>query len=433
MWRRRRDSLSLLLLLVCGSIVASCTSMSGDVSTGRVGSETPDSTVVRATSTPLPPTATATPSPSPSPSRTPDPTPSVIGPGYIVGYNPLTGLPVQNRGSLLRVPLLISITEFPPSARPQSGLSFADQVWETSIGQGMSRFLAVYYGDYMDHFSRLVAGDSDLDQDSTVIGPVRSGRLGYEQIKDFYPGALLFIRSASPEVAQELTDMIIVYADDTQDVNSAALSLSELRALDVPDAVPSAYAGLVFNRRPPTRGKPAPSVSIIYNLFDQIEWTYDPAQGFYLRSQDKADGTGALQPSIDRLTGSRLSAENVVVMFAQHTFENRGATIVGIELAYVPKRYGILFRDGKVYDIHWASPRSKLTFTDDAGKVIAFKPGTTFFEVVSYESTWDSNKRIVRFHNPPLPTIPPPPPFLTSVPSATPTPGEAGPAEPTPG
>ena len=328
----------------------------------------------------------------------------------------------------MRVPLLVSITEFPPSARPQSGLSFADQVWETSIGQGMSRFLAVYYGDYMDLFSRLVAGDSDLDLDSTVIGPVRSGRIGYEQIKDFYPGALLFIRSASPQVADLLTDIIIIYADDTQDVNSAALSLSELRALDVPDAAPSAYAGLVFNNRPPSRGKPAPSVSIIYNLYDQIEWIYDPAQGVYLRSQDKADGTGRLQPSIDRLTGSRLSAENVVVMFAQHTFENRGGTIVGIELAFVPKRYGILFRDGKVYEIHWLSPKSKLTFTDDDGKVIAFKPGRTFFEVVSYESTWDSNKRIVRFHNPPLPTLPPPPVFPTGVRTPTPTPTIEAPA-----
>jgi hypothetical protein len=381
------------------------------------------------TTPPAPPaSATPTPSPSPSPTPTTDPTPSVIGPDYLEGFNPLTGRAVGDVESLFRVPLLVSITEFPPSARPQAGLSFADQVWETSISQGMTRFLAVFYGDYMDRFRQLLAAHPYLDVDSTIIGPVRSGRVGYEQIKDFFPGGLLFIRSASPEVAEQLTDIIVVYASDTQDVNSATLSMADLDALDVPTAEPEDYASLVFADRPPLGGTPAPSISIIYNLYDQIEWTYDSASGKYLRSQDTADGTGELVPSIDRLTGARLSADNVVIMFARHTFENQGATIVGIELAYIPKRYGILFRDGKMYNVTWSSLKSELTFTDDSGSTIAFKPGNTYFEVVSYESTWDSEKRIARFHNPPLPTRPPPPPMKTRTPTATAPAGE-GPAE----
>jgi hypothetical protein len=278
----------------------------------------------------------------------------------------------------------------------------------------------------MERFKALSATDPKLAVDSTFIGPVRSGRIGYEQIKDFYPGSLLFIRSASPQVAEQLTDTIIVYAADTEDVNSATLSLAELEALDIPSAGPADYAGLIFDDRIPGGGDPADSLSIIYNLYDQIEWTYDPVRGEYLRSQDPADGSGELKPSLDRLNGSRLAADNVVVMFAQHTFENRGATIVGIELAYVPKRHGILFRNGKMYDVTWSSPRSMLSFIDETGRPIAFKPGNTYFEVVSYESTWDSTKRIVRFHNPPLPTEPPPP-ILTPKPTKTPTPSETVP------
>jgi hypothetical protein len=353
--------------------------------------------------------------------------PAVIGPAYLEGFNPLTGLAVEDLDSLSRVPLLISITEFPPSSRPQAGLTLADQVWETSISQGMTRFLAVFYGDYMTRFRELLTSHPDLDVDSTIIGPVRSGRVGYEQIKDFFPGAMLFIRSASPEVAEQLTDIIVVYASDPEDVNSATLSMADLEALDVPTAQPSIYASLSFSDRPPLGGSPAPSLSIIYNLFDQIEWTYDSSTGKYLRSQDTADGTGHLVPSVDRLTGSRLSADNVVIMFARHTFENQGATIVGIELAYVPKRYGVLFRDGKMYDVTWSSLKSKLTFKDDSGKTITLKPGNTYFEVLSYESTWDSEKRIARFHNPPLPTRPPPPPMKTRTPTPT-TPAEEEPA-----
>lgn len=423
------NPLSLVLLAWLPGLVLSGCSPNGAGASGSIPSQigTPRMTATpSATSVPPSATASLTPTALPSPSPTLDPTPSIIGPEYVEGFDPLTGLAADDPQMLYRVPLLVSITEFPPSARPQAGLSLADQVWETSIGQGMTRFLAIYYGDFMDRFSRLLAADPELDPDSTIIGPVRSGRVGYEQIKDFFPGGILFIRSASPEVAQQLTDIVIVYASDTQDVNSATLSYSELAALDVPTTEPSDYAGLVFQDRPPSGGAPAPSLSIIYNLYDQIEWTYDPTQRKYLRSQDPDDGSGELHPSVDRLTGARLSADNVVVMFAQHKFENRGATIVSIELAYVPKRYGVLFRDGRMYDVTWSSPKSMLSFTDAAGRAVSFKPGNTYFEIVSYESTWDADKRIVRFHNPPLPTEPPPP-ILTPRPTKTPTPVEGTP------
>lgn len=423
----------LLIAWLSALVVTGCSTTSvgasGPAFQHPVVSGTARATMPTPSDTPVPPPASATPTASPSPSPTPttDPTPAVIGPGYLKGFNPLTGRAIADIESLFRVPLLVSITEFPPSARPQAGLSFADQVWETSIGQGMTRFLAIFYGDYKDRFEEFLASHPYLDVDSTVIGPVRSGRVGYEQIKDFFPGGLLFIRSASPEVAQQLTDIIVVYASDTQDVNSATLSMAELDALDVPTAEPQDYASLVFADRVPFGGQPAPSMSLIYNLYDQIEWTYDPSTGKYLRSQDTADGTGQLVPSVDRLTGARLSADNVVIMFARHTFENQGATIVGIELAYVPKRHGILFRDGKMYDVTWSSPKAKLTFTDGSGRPIAFKPGNTYFEIISYESTWDSETRIARFHNPPLPTRPPPPPYRTRVPTITPTEAEPAP------
>ncbi len=423
----------LLIAWLSALVVPGCSTTSagasGPASQPPIVSVTAVATTPSPSHTPPPPPASATPitSPSPTPTPTTDPTPSVIGPEYLEGFNPLTGLAIGDVQSLYRVPLLVSITEFPPSARPQAGLSFADQIWETSISQGMTRFLAVFYGDYMDRFRRFLASHPYLDVDSTIIGPVRSGRVGYEQIKDFFPGGLLFIRSASPRVAEQLTDIIVVYASDTQDVNSATLSMAELDALDVPTAEPDDYAGLVFADRPPLGGQPAPSISLIYNLYDQIEWTYDSSTGKYLRSQDMADGTGQLVPSVDRLTGSRLSADNVVIMFARHTFENYATTIVGIELDYVPKRHGILFRDGKMYDVTWSSLKSNLTFTDDSGKPVAFKPGNTYFEVVSYESTWDGEKRIARFHSPPIPTHPPPPPYKTRVPTFTPTPGEPAP------
>ncbi len=64
------------------------------------------------------------------------------------GVNPLTGQPVVDP-SLLKIPaMLVSISNFPVTARPQAGLSFAPYVFEFSITEGQTRFLAAYYGEF---------------------------------------------------------------------------------------------------------------------------------------------------------------------------------------------------------------------------------------------------------------------------------------------
>ena len=58
--------------------------------------------------------------------------------------NPLTGLPVEDPENLLLPPALVSVTNFPVSARPQAGLSFSPMVFELFIGEGMTRYLALF-------------------------------------------------------------------------------------------------------------------------------------------------------------------------------------------------------------------------------------------------------------------------------------------------
>ncbi len=62
--------------------------------------------------------------------------------------NPLTGLKVADV-SLLDLPaVLVSISTFPVTARPQAGLSFAPNVFEIYITEGTTRYLAVFYGEF---------------------------------------------------------------------------------------------------------------------------------------------------------------------------------------------------------------------------------------------------------------------------------------------
>jgi hypothetical protein len=387
-------------------------------------SATPTVRLARPSATrPAQPSPSATLSPTPPPSATPRP----VGPAYFPGYNPLTGLPI-GPGLLRRAPLLVSITNFPPSARPQAGLSQADHVWETSIGQGLTRFLAVYFGDYPQRLSELAPG-ADLPYDF-VIGPIRSGRVVFDDIRAFYPGGLIVTRAASAQVLPELGKQLTVNALNPDDVNSAGLRLADLPGLPLDPAQPASHAGLSFDHRIPAGGSPGLELSLIYNLFAQFQWTYDSASGRYLRWQDMADGNGQLGPQIDRLTGQQLAFDNLVVLFADHKLQNLEGTIIEIELRFVPARFGLVFRDGRRYPITWSSERSALRLFDEDGRPLALKPGRTFFEVFGFESTWDGES-VVRYHSPPLPTLTITPTFTVS-PTVTVTPTETGTATPEP-
>ena len=105
--------------------------------------------------------------------------------------NPLTGL-VEAEPDLLKLPpALISISNFPPSARKvQGGLGSAAQVYEAYIGEGMTRFLGVFYGSYPD--MEALPEDQEMSVERpTGIGPIRSGRTVYESIRarlERFPG-----------------------------------------------------------------------------------------------------------------------------------------------------------------------------------------------------------------------------------------------------
>jgi hypothetical protein len=330
----------------------------------------------------------------PTPTTTPTPEPGLV--------NPLTGQAVQNPDTLCQRPLLVSVSNFPPSSRPQAGLSAAAQVWETYIGEGMTRFLAVFYGDYAEYLqdilaNRLVEGSPE----GYVIGPVRSGRVVFEDIKSLFAGGRLITAGASREVAEILTNQTTVYGSDPDDINSAGLEIDDLESEPGCSIDPGMYATLVFDPVPPSGGEEAELVRIIYNYFNQVGWEYDPEQVAYQRLQDRADGTGELFPIVDRLTGVQLSFANVVVMWAQHRYVS--PTIIEMELVYVQDRKGLLLRDGKVFEIKWSTRSGELTIHDAEGNPIPLQPGATFFEVVSWETTWNPEKLIVRYHNPPMP------------------------------
>ncbi len=355
------------------------------------------------TATPVsdPPSTEAPPAEAP-----PSPTPasSHIGPEFVPGINPLTGLPVDDATVLTCKPLMVAISLFPVSARAnQAGLPLAAFVFEVYDHDGMTRNLVGFYGDYVQGLADILDNQLAEAQPGFSIGPIRSGRLAFEDIKTLFPGAVLITAGASSEVAKQLTNRQNVFGSDSGDINSAGLDLTKLQGLVPCNADPAEYAGLIFDPVPPPGGREAPSFQVIYNDLNRVRWDYDAERAAYLQSRDKADASGEYYPSIDQLTGEQLAFPNVLVLFAQHRFVNSTATIVEVETLYVEGRKGLLFRDGRQYDITWSTRKGELRLFGADGEAIALHLGPTYFEVVSYQSSWDPETMTVRFHSPPLP------------------------------
>ncbi len=96
-----------------------------------------------ATTTPTNPPVSATETMNPVSAPTVEPTQQIVS-----NINPLTGLTVEDP-SLLQLPaVLVSISHFPATARPQAGLSFAPYVFEIYITEGATRFLTTFYGQF---------------------------------------------------------------------------------------------------------------------------------------------------------------------------------------------------------------------------------------------------------------------------------------------
>lgn len=374
----------LVLMIVAGCAPAAVSEgrqmEQASLATATAAPSTVTATAAPAASTP-PPTLTAAPTRTPLPSASP--APPVFGPqSFPEGINPLTGLPVKDPQTLTYPPALISVTNWPLEARPQAGLSYAPFVFEVYIGEGSTRYLALFYGDFP---AAVTTGDA------TALGPVRSGRLVYEPLRKMFHGFLV-MASAYSKVSENLSEFNNVFGSDTEDINSAMVPVSKLEEIARASKYPIKPGFLYsyrFDSQPPAGGKNAPVLWLPYSYYNQIFWRYDAASAAYHRFQDRADGKTFVEDT-DRLNGQALTYENVVVLFAEHT--RYAETLIDINLEYIKRQPALLFRDGKMYEIYWTTRSESyerktglvrpLRFEDAQGNPVALHPGQTWVEVV---------------------------------------------------
>lgn len=341
-------------------------------------------------------TATKTPTKTPSPTATPSPTPvPVYGPdpeGYPEDINPLTGLPVDDPAILERRPALVKVSNESPEVRPQSGLSFADHVWEYQMeGWGQTRFTAVYYSQSPE---RVGSVRSVRLIDTGVLIPMYDAILAYSgssmgmttELKNTY-WERVFREELDRTHLVRIRDIPVEGTDYYHALFAVPEDLWEYadeRGVGKPERRPE---GLVFSPQVPPGGEPTGEAVVDFPGSGPLHrWTYDAMSERWLSSTEDQKALAEESPDIDLLTGEQLAFDNVVILYAEHYLadfiEDVPSGLLSVGVILEGEGDAILLRDGQRYEVTWRREGDDMVqFFDADDGLIPFKPGTTWFSV----------------------------------------------------
>ena len=300
--------------------------------------------------------------PKPHPTSTPTPKPKTPAP---------TPAPPP-----LAAPFLVQVENL-NGARPQSGLSTADIVYEYETEGGISRFSAMWFGT-----------------PTATIGPVRSARLATIRLVTTYNATLLY-SGASDYVAATLADEGLRQYNETSSqgalfrINSRAAphNLYTDAAHFAPFAQrvgPHAVTYQLWNRTAqlslPPGGSPMPKFSVPVSDSETPSYSYDVATGGYQRTEPD---TGLLT---DVDTQLPWEPKTIVVLPVSVTIGpevESGCCTYGLDFAIAASGPGQVLVGGQLFPITFyqgASGPPQLTLANGAPAPVA--PGQVLIEFV---------------------------------------------------
>ena len=260
-----------------------------------------------------------------------------------------------------------------PEARPQTGLSSADIVFEILAEGRITRFLALF--------------QSDLPE---VVGPVRSAREYYFNLADGY-GALYVYHGAADFVNDMIANQGIDHMNGSNYDNDGHLfkresfrkaphnSYLQMNAVkEVADGkgyeMTSDHEALPFLKEgEDVEGEPATAVDIVYSkrLHNQVSYKYDEDSGRYLRSSDG-------EPTVDLDTDEQVGVENLFIVETYHeVIDDAGRRKVDMKSG----GNAYLLMKGKVQHVEWKNEDGRIIPVKD-GKPVPFASGHTWINVI---------------------------------------------------
>ncbi len=301
---------------------------------------------------------------------------SSTAPAVAADRCPLTDTPAPGGVVPKRPALAVKIGNEPNGARPQSGLSEADVVYDTPAEGGIMRYVAVYQCE-----------------NAPTIGPVRSLRwVDWHIMAEFRTPLLAFAGGIIPDVstAESLRwlksiDLLTNYANAAyrttnrvppDNLYTSTKSLWGLFPnLKTPPSPIFQYSSAI-----PASAKPASSISINFSAGTDVVWKWQPSSGTWLHTYS---GT----PDVDAATNQPVTTSNVIVQIVHYRFgpypESPGGS-GDVESVTTGSGKGYVFRNGKVIPVTWhrADLSDSTTFTTANGTEVGLTPGKTWVEML---------------------------------------------------
>ncbi|WP_415349901.1 DUF3048 domain-containing protein [Clostridium perfringens] len=290
--------------------------------------------------------------------------------------SPYTGNILES-DSIDNIPFMC-IIENSRAARPQSGLSEADIVYETMAEAGIPRFLAVFY-----------------ENSPEVIGPVRSVRPYFLDISKEHDlpfahcggsaEALATISSdKSLNSINEIKNGSTFWRDNTRKApHNLYTSAKNIRKFIADNGYEYSKNNTLSFKDNSLLNSSNYISEIKLNLSDYYKTSYKYVDGFYEKYMD-----GEL--AIDKNTNSPLKFKNIVVQITDMSLQSDN-THLDIDLTGTGEGY--VFSNGRMEKIHWEKKdsNSKTTLKTEDGTPIYLSRGNTIWNIVDKNSSLSFN------------------------------------------
>ena len=289
--------------------------------------------------------------------------------------NPLTGLYVDDVISERRPIVVMLDNQY--SARPQAGLDQADVIYEILAEGLITRYMAVFYGQYPES-----------------IGPVRSARPYFiEKAAEFNP---YYVHVGGS--MQALSDIKKIGIADIDGLTSGAFwRLNHKKAphnmYTSSEALANEGKRLGYDAQPDfdflnfyddftvIDGDAAGEITFIYKepvAGDAIgyytSYKYNDEEKVYYRYTNG-------EPHLDETSGAHLTCTNILVQYAKtKVLDSEGR----LDVDLVTEGEGKYYTAGKGIKVTWKKSdiNSSTRFYDEKGQEISLNPGVTWFQIV---------------------------------------------------
>lgn len=298
---------------------------------------------------------------------------------------PFTG--IKTNEQVNQRPVAVMVNNH-PQARPQTGLSKADIVFEILAEGDITRFLAIYQSEMPE-----------------VVGPVRSAREYYFELANGYD-ALYVYHGAIYFINDMIKDRGIDYIDGFYHDNDGRLFKREsfkkaphnsyLQFDAVYDEAEAQGYDIIYKGKSLAfldeqegdgQAEAASHVEIAYSKSKSrglVEYMYDEQKDIYLRKEDQED-------TVEMETKEPIQLNNIFIVEAHHqVIDDEGRR--AIDLTAGGDAY--LLQKGKMKRLKWENRDGKLVPIEN-GEPVGFVPGKTWVNVVPSQPGMDQSVTVL--------------------------------------